>query len=214
MRHIPPSQQQPNGTFPDTCETTGGYLPSCNWKFGDSSRLVKRSILTLLLLAALPAFGADKKPAAARLFFSATVHGSPVSIFIADRSFDPTRHKTTQLSGEGSTFKPATIDGRVPVGTDQTLPHAGVRQLSQLYVQFGAKRIDVPERLLTHVFIPHRGPATFDHRYAASLVSVSADGRAVLISLGVGDGGGTGTYSLYVAADGTCTNKEPQRPQP
>lgn len=94
------------------------------------------------------------------------------------------------------------------------MPRAGIPQLSQIYVQFGDKRIDVPARLLTHVFIPHRGPAAFDHRYADSLVSVSADGRAVLISLGVGDGGGTGTYSLYVAADGTVTNKEPQRPEP
>ena len=159
--------------------------------------------------------GADKKPSAPRLLYSATIQQTPISIFLAERPFEPARHKTTELIVDDKGHStPATVDGRVPVGTDQTLPRAGTRQLFQLYVQFGDRRVDVPERLLTHVFIPHSRAATFDHRYAGHLVSVSADAKAVLISLGVGDGGGAGTYTLYVGADGTCTDKEPSRPEP
>ena len=179
---------------------------------------MKRELLAFLLLATLSVFGAEKELAAARLFYSATVNKTAIAIYIGDRPFDPSRHQTTPLRNTGTeqnpTWKAATIDGRVVVGTDQTLPEVGRPQLSQLYVQFGDKRIDVPERLLTHVFSPHLDRTIFDHRFAHNVVSISSDGRAVIISLGVGDGGAAASYSIYVGSDGTCTNEEPRRPEP
>lgn len=155
---------------------------------------------------------ADNTPEGPQQLFSAAVSGKIISVFITDRPFDPALHKITELivndSGHSTS---ATIDGRAAIGTDGFAPRAGRPQLAQLYVQFGDKRVDVPERLLTHVFNPSLGPATFDHRRAETLVSVSADGKAVFISLGVGDGGGATTYSLFVGADGTCTTETPAR---
>jgi hypothetical protein len=185
---------------------------------GSGFLLLKCTILGVLLLATVSAGGADQKKQRAHLIFSATVRKIPISIFIADRPFDPSKHRTTPHRIAGTEQEPemksATIDGREVIGTDQTLPTEGERQLSEVYVKFGDKRVDVPESLLTHVFLPQLKPATFDQHYADTLVSVSADGKAVLISLHVGDGGGTTTYAIYVGMDGTCTNEEPERPQP
>ena len=175
----------------------------------------KTPLLLALLLAALPLCGAEPKPAA-RLLFSATVRKTPIAVFMADRAFDPARHKTTPPRNLGTDEDPkweaATVDGRAVVGTDE--PKAGKRQLSRLYVQFGKRRIDVPQRLLTHIFLPQINPATFDHRGAINVVSVSADGRAVLIDLGVGDGEYGRTVSFYVGADGACTDEPLPRYEP
>jgi len=172
------------------------------------------SFLLFMLLAVKSAIAADKISPASKELFAATVRGVAISIHAAARPFDPSRHKTTDLVVKGETAICATIDGRNVVGTDQTLPKAGWPQLCRMYVQFGKKRVTVPERLLTHVFMPNLDRAKFDHQYASSVISVSADGRAVIISLGVGDGGGSNTYSLYVGVDGTCTTEEPARPEP
>ena len=176
---------------------------------------MRTTLFILCLLAAFSVRAADSKPEGPQQLFSAVVSGKTVSVFIADRPFDPAVHQRTQLIVDESGHSTlATIDGRAVIGTDGVAPRAGSRQLAQLYVQFGSKRVDVPDRFLTHVFNPSLGPATFDHRYADTLVSVSADGKAVLISLGAGDGGGATTYSLCVGDDGTCTNKTPTRREP
>ena len=174
---------------------------------------MRTTLIIFYLLAAFSLRAADNKPEGPQQLFTAVVGGTTISVFSADRPFDPALHKITQQIVDGSGHNTgATIDGRAAIGSDGATPRAGRRQLAQLYVQFGGKRVEVPESLLTHVFNPGIGPATFDHRFAETLVSVSADGKAVFISLGVGDGGGGSTYSIYVGADGTCTNEIPSRP--
>ena len=172
-------------------------------------------VLTVLLLAALPVWAAEKKPAA-RLLFSATVKNVPIAIFVADRAFDPARHRTTPPRNAGTDddpkWEPATVDGREVVGAGELTP--GKRQLAQLAVQFGKRRIEVPGRLLAHVFEPQLTLAKFNEIGMTNTVTVSADGRAVLISLGVGDGEYARTISFYVGADGTCTDEPVPRHEP
>ena len=168
--------------------------------------------VTALLLAALPVCESGKKPAARRMF-SATVQNVPISVFIADRAFDPARHRTTPPRNAGTDedpkWEPATVDGRDVVGTDE--PEAGDRQLA---VQFGKRRIDVPQRLIAHVFAPQLSTAKFNEVGMTNTVTISADGRAVLIGLAVGDGEYARTVSICVGADGTCTDELVPRYEP
>ena len=172
-------------------------------------------VVTALLLAALPICASGKKPVP-RPMFSATVQNVPISIFIADRAFDPARHRTTPPRNLGTDEDPkweaATVDGRDVVGTDE--PEAGDRQLAQIAVQFGKRRIDVPKRLLAHVFNPDLSTAKFNQIGMTNTVTISADGRAVLIGLAVGDGEYARTISIYVGIDGTCTDEPVPRHEP
>ena len=175
---------------------------------------MRTAAFILTLFGATLAYAAEKTSPASKELFAATIRGTAISVHAAARPFDPSLHKTTDMVVKGETAISATIDGRSVIGMDQTLPSEGTPQLHRVYVQFGKKRVTVPPELLTHVFFPNLGPANFNHAFGDSMVSVSADGRAVVISLGVGDGGGASTYNLYVGIDGTCTTKEPLRPEP
>lgn len=177
---------------------------------------MRTALVFLCLFAVISVRADDQEPESPHRLFSAEVGGKVISVYVTIRPFDPSRHKVTELITDPSSdrFTAATIDGRAVVGTDSTAPGAGTPQLAGVHVLFGKKRVEVPESLLTHVFSPSLGLSTFDHRYADSMVAVSADGKAVLITLGVGDGGGASTYVLYVGEDGTCTNEVPRMREP
>jgi hypothetical protein len=152
------------------------------------------------------------------VIYGGSVGSTPVKITASARPFDRTAHTVTELRNVGAAekedWRSATIDGVAVVGTDQTLPKDGLPQLSSLTVWFGTTKVDVPTRHLHHVFLPHLDPATFKGNYVHTLIAFSADARAVFISLGVGDGGGSGTYDLRVAADGTVSTEPLHRPEP
>lgn len=150
--------------------------------------------------------------------YEGAVGSTKVKITASERPFSRAAHKTTDLHNAGSEekpdWKPATVDGRGVVGTDQTLPRDGLPQLSALTVWFGDRKVSVPDEHLHHIFLPHLDAATFRDGYIDTLVAFSPDGKALYLSLGVGDGGGTSTYDLQVRADGTVTTKPIQRPEP
>ena len=152
------------------------------------------------------------------VIYEGSVGTTPVKITASARPFDRTAHKVTELRNVGTAekedWRSATIDGVEVVGTDQTLPKDGLPQLSSLTIWFGTTKVDVSKRHLHHVFLPHLGAATFKKSYAHTLIAFSADARAVFISLGVGDGGGSGTYDLRVTADGTVSTEPLHRPEP
>lgn len=153
------------------------------------------------------------------VLYSGSVGGTEVKVTASCRPFDQSAHKTTPLINRGTEDRPdwrsATVDGIDVVGTDETLPKDGTPQLSTMTIVFGTKRVEVPAKHLHHVFLPNLFPATFsrDH-YVSTLIAFSADAKAVYISLGVGDGGGAGTHTLFVTDDGTTDSKPIQRPEP
>jgi hypothetical protein len=152
------------------------------------------------------------------VIYEGAVGTTKVKITASARPFDRTAHQVTELRNVGTAekedWRSATIDGVAVVGTDQTLPKNGLPQLSSLTIWFGTTKVDVPARHLHHVFLPDLDPATFKGNYVHTLVAFSADAGAVFISLGVGDGGGSGTYDLRVTADGTVSTEPLHRPEP
>lgn len=152
------------------------------------------------------------------VIFEGSVGSTPVKITASARPFDRTAHKVTELRNVGTAekedWRSATIDGVAVVGTDQTLPRDGLPQLSSLTIWFGTTKVDLPVRQLHHVFLPHLDAATFRGNYVHTLVAFSADAKAVFISLGVGDGGSSGTYDLRVTADGIVSTGPLHRPGP
>jgi|GEM_PF-1680463 len=179
-----------------------------------------RFILYVILFAAVflkaLAFAAEKPASDPQLIFSAVVHGTAIKIYIATQPFDPSLYRTTPYTSkeDGSDWHHATIDGQEVIGTDGLLPKAGRSQLKSLYVMFGKKRVDLDPRLRNCVFNPCMATASFNQRYGGNIVSVSEDGQAVLISLGVGDTGASTTHTFYIGADGTTSDREPDRPNP
>ena len=152
------------------------------------------------------------------VIYEGSVGSTPVKITASARPFDRSAHKVTELrkvgTAEKEDWRSATVDGVDVVGTDQTLPKDGLPQLSSLTIWFGTTKVDVPTRHLHHVFLPHLDAATFKESYVHTLIAFSADARAVFISMGVGDGGGSGTYDLRVTADGTVSTEPLHRPEP
>ena len=62
-------------------------------------------LLVATMLSALPISAAEKKQAA-RLIFSATVGKTAISVHIAERPFDPARHKITAARTVGTDAEP------------------------------------------------------------------------------------------------------------
>jgi hypothetical protein len=178
------------------------------------SLLKKLAFISYLFFGLSAAFGAEKAPKQ-RLLFSATVRDIPIHIYMTERPFDPANHKITPApvgSEAGSEAK--LVDGRLVVGLDGAIPKAGISHLASLSVLFGERRVDVPEQFIAHIFGPH-DDASFRDGFADTIVSVSADGKAVIISFGVGDGGGTTFHrGIFVGADGKCSDEELRRPEP
>lgn len=152
------------------------------------------------------------------VIYAGSVGSTPVKITASARPFDRTAHQVTDLRNVGTAekedWRSATVDGIEVLGTDQTLPRDGLPQLSALTIWFGTIKVDVPVRHLHHVFLPHLDAATFRGSHVHTLVAFSADAKAVFISLGVGDGGGSGTHDLRVTADGTVSTEPLHRPAP
>lgn len=152
------------------------------------------------------------------VLYEGTVAGQKVAITASARPFSKAAHTTTELRNAGTEaepdWRPATVEGKAVIGADGMLPKDGWPQLSALTLWFGETKVAVPAEHLHHVFLPHLRPATIEKGYAHTLVTVSADAKAVLLSLGVGDGGGSGTYDLLITADGTVSTATIQRPEP
>ncbi|MCB1209554.1 MAG: hypothetical protein KDK97_09520 [Verrucomicrobiales bacterium] len=152
------------------------------------------------------------------VIYDGAVGTTKVKITASAQPFSRAAHKTTELRNAGTKekqdWKSATVDGKNVVGTDQTLPIDGLPQLSALTVWFGEQRVSIPVEYLHHVFLPRLEPATFTDAYIDTLVAFSADGKALYLSLGVGDGGGAGTYDLRIRADGKVFTTPIQRPNP
>lgn len=177
--------------------------------------------LIAAILMAIPCAGGQQewKIRTDVVFYEAIVAGTLIKVVMSEQAFDPSKHQTTPLENKGTEDDPdwaaATVDGRPVLGTDQTLPPTGFPQLARIVVHFGDRKVEVPSSLTSNVFLPHlREPGVFGLDEADSIVSVSADARCVLIDLGVGDGGGTGTAFFAVSADGQSTTDPPRRPEP
>jgi len=194
---------------------SGGVFKGASLKFWNETnwlRIIGFSLLFLLPIG-LHSFARDVSARKSHLLYSAFVGGTRIQVFISDKPFFPEKHRTTLKKYDESSAKvlPATVDGRPVRGSDNRLPKTGCSQLATLYVMFGKRRVNVPERLLSNVFHPSLGLAEFDSRYGDTIVSVSADGKSVLISLGVGEGGGVDILTYCIDIGGTCTETEPSR---
>ena len=153
------------------------------------------------------------------LIYEAVVAGRSIKVVVSEQAFDPGKHKTTELKNQGTEATPnwvgATVDGRTVIGTDKTLPPKGLPQVAQIVVHFGDHVVEVPAAITSNVFLPHLdAPGVFSISGADSIISVSADGKCVLIDLGVGDGGGTATAFFAISDDGKATTEPPRRPEP
>ncbi|GEP45924.1 hypothetical protein BGE01nite_52150 [Brevifollis gellanilyticus] len=152
------------------------------------------------------------------VIFEGAAGTTKIKITASTRPFVRAAHKTTELRNAGTQgkqdWRSATVDGKRVIGTDQTLPKDGLPQLSALNIWFGDAKISVPAEHLNHVFLPHMLPATIQKGYAETLVAISADAKAIHLSLGVGDGGGSGTYDLLIESDGTVSASPVRRPGP
>lgn len=152
------------------------------------------------------------------VIYEAVVSGTPIKIVASERRFDPSRHTLTDLRNTGTEAEPnwqgATIDGEAVMGMDATLPPKGYPQLDRLTVSFGDQVVQVPRKMLQNVFNPHLSPESqsFNVDAADSIISVSRDGKAVIIDLCVGDGGGTTNVVYVVGRDGKVKRTLPQRP--
>jgi hypothetical protein len=152
------------------------------------------------------------------LIYEGAVGTTKVKVTASAQPFSRAAHRTTELRNAGTEekqdWRSATVDGKKAVGTDETLPKDGFPQLSALTVWFGEQRVAVPVEYLHHVFLPRLKPAAFRDGYIGTLVAFSADGKALYLSLGVGDGGGAGAYDLLIRSDGSVFNTPIQRPEP
>jgi hypothetical protein len=181
---------------------------------------MRPSIIFAILLAIVPSARSEQEWNIRKdvLIYEAVVSGTPIKVIVSEQAFDPSKHKTTELTNKGTEENPnwiGAIDGRTVIGTDQTLPPKGLPQVGQIVVHFGAKKVEIPPALACNVFLPHlRTPGVFTIAMADSIISVSADAKCVLIDLGVGDGGGTATAFFAVSEDGMASTEPPNRPEP
>ncbi|HEY1121248.1 MAG TPA: hypothetical protein VGE67_06590 [Haloferula sp.] len=150
------------------------------------------------------------------------VAGTEVKVVVSDRPFDPAKHRLSDKSNFGTKENPhwvPTVDLRPVVGnsveTEGRIPPAGSPQLSQITVHFGDVVVEVPQQLLSNVFFARlQPPGSFSLEYADSIVSVSSDAKCVLISLGVGEGGGQAEAFFAVGKDGQTSDQPPARNLP
>jgi hypothetical protein len=180
-------------------------------------KLQTMALATLgLIVSAIQALGFEYPVDS--VIYEGSIGNTKVKVTGSARPFVKAVHRTSELQISGSDDKqgsrPATVDEKSVVGTDQTLPKDGLPQLSALTVWFGSSKVEVPVEFLHHVFLPKLRTASFKAESVDTLIAFSTDGRTAYISLAVGDGGGAGTYNLFVGADGSVSTKPIQRPEP
>ena len=186
-----------------------------------AKKFMRHLIMFALLLVSMPNALAEHEWKIQKdvVIYEAIVSGRSIKVVISEQPFDPNKHKTTELKNQGTEASPnwvgATIDGRTVIGTDQTLPPKGLPQIERLVVYFGDRKVEVPTALTCNVFLPHiNNQGVFAIAWADSIISISSDGKCVLIDLGVGDGGGTSSAFFAVSEDGKSSTKPPRRPEP
>jgi len=180
----------------------------------------------LLLLFAVPCSGAEgqKKYEIRKnvVIHESVVAGTKVKVTVSEQPFDPDKHRVSEKSNFGTVENPRrepTVDLRPVIGnsveTEGSLPPAGCPQLSRVAVHFGDVVVEVPQQLLSNVFFARlHSPGRFSLEYADSIVSVSSDAKCVLISLGVGEGGGQAEAFFAVSKDGQASDQRPTRELP
>jgi hypothetical protein len=107
------------------------------------------------------------------------------------------------------------VDGHTTAGfceTDSQMMK-GVRYLTRLAVSFDGKVVEAPSKLIAHVFLPNTD-TTFDSGRRTGMVSISSDGNAVVVDLGVGDGAWSGHQAFTFTAQGGCRLGAPIPPEP
>ena len=141
-----------------------------------------------------------------------TVHMSTGGLGAAKHKIEP-----YSVTGEGdhAVAHYPKVDGHTVVGIDGPVPQAEERfpHLTKLAVSFGDVVVEAPASLIAHVFMPHSG-TTFDTKYQNGRVAISADGQAVTVELGVGDGSAAGSVAFTFTSSGECVLGLPEPPTP
>jgi hypothetical protein len=152
---------------------------------------------------------------AADTIYAARVKDTRIVVYLAKAPFDPTKHwvvpgRVEGRKGNGRAFWPE-VDGHRVKGFSETdtsklKNYAHVAWLAVLFVDENnnEKLVPAPPELISHIFHPSEKTA-FDMEHRRGVISVSSDGQAVAVDLGLGDGAASGHAEFTFTAAGDCT---------
>ncbi|MBK1791528.1 hypothetical protein [Persicirhabdus sediminis] len=152
-----------------------------------------------------------------QVVFSAVINEEKIIVTMSSAVFDPAAYKTTDYKVDNSGHEPSyvlpTIEGIECIGWDSQLPNKENPRthLSQLTVQFGEKTISAPRELIAHVIMPH-ADFSFDGHIMAGGVTLSADGKCVIVEVPAGDGGTASSQCFTFSAAGEVIVGKPEQP--
>jgi hypothetical protein len=111
--------------------------------------VAQRRLLQSLLLGSMLALGfvggSAQTKGGESFTFEQKRAGHIAKVVFITRLFDPARHRITKHKGC------PLIDGRVPYGTDCTLPHS---EIAAIWFYFDRRKIKVPKKLYADCFFP------------------------------------------------------------
>ena len=180
---------------------------------------MKTATSILLALATITIAGEPYKNKTDAVIYEATVNNKKIVVLLSEAPFDPDKHEITPggVVGKGDDARAywPKVDGHTTAGFGETnaAMMKGLRHLTRLAVSFDGKVVEAPIKLIAHVFLPDTD-TTFDSGRRTGMVSISSDGAAVVVDLGVGDGAWSSHEAFTFTAQGDCRLGVPIPPEP
>lgn len=157
------------------------------------------------------AFQVGAKAPASKPVFSGTVNGHSIEIFIRYGTLDPKKRKVESREakqGNGETYQQWMLQGKPVLGTNNSDPSIGSGEgkpfdtIDSITLLWDGKKREVPQELFDHIVLPHRSTSLKDG-HAGIYFRIDPSGEAIIVDMGVGDGGGSSGISWLFTKDGT-----------
>jgi hypothetical protein len=154
---------------------------------------------------------AGAKEEAAKPAFSANVSGHQIEVHIRYGELDPKKRKVELREAKhdsGETYQQWTLQGKPVLGTDNTDPTPGFGDgkpfdiIESITIVWDGKKRQVPQDLFDHIVLPHRR-TNLNEGWAGMFFIVDPDGDAIILDMGIGDGGGSTGITWLFTRDGT-----------
>jgi hypothetical protein len=179
---------------------------------------MKTQIITLLLSATAFAFAGPEKPEKnVTIYETALDSETKIAVTMSEAPFVAKQHEVGPVvrGDDEDTRSRLAIDGIPAVGCLETDPKLleGKNHLTRLAVSFNGKIVEAPQKLIAHVFQPS-ADATFDGTRPSGKVSVSSDGKFVVVDLAAGEGTAAWHRAFTFSDQGECRLGAPPPPSP
>ena len=143
--------------------------------------------------------------------FSAIVNGHRIEVDIRYGTLDPKKRKVELRPAKhdsGETYQQWTLQGKPVLGTDNTDPTRGFSAgkpfdvIESITLVWDGKKQEVPKTLFDHIVLPHRR-TNLNDLSAGLFFIVDPDGDAIIVDMGISDGGGSTGIRWLFTSDGT-----------